>query len=160
MRNLEQIREHDDPGGSSRLMSIALGGLATACVLFAVGVLVGRESGPEARAGREDPLARLDALAAPPGERPVTYPDRLLGATPVPGPEAPAGSVASASALGAPPAANTAAAAVPVILPTLAPAARPVLVPSVGASPQGIRLSVTPAAGAPGSALAPAPGAG
>lgn len=81
MRDLDQIREQDDTDGSSRLMSLALGGLATACVLFAVGVMVGRESGESRTASREDPLARLDHLAqqAEGAQAAITYPERLTG---------------------------------------------------------------------------------
>lgn len=85
MRDLEQIRETDESDGSSRLMSLALGGLATACVLFAIGVMVGREAGESQSATREDPLARLDQLARQPegAPTPVTYPERLTGPAPI-----------------------------------------------------------------------------
>lgn len=82
MRDLDQIRERDDARESSRLVLIALGGLASACVLFTVGVLIGREGDPSRGAPRrEDPLARLDALAgqvADGGAPAVTYPERLV----------------------------------------------------------------------------------
>ncbi len=134
MRDLDQIREHDDPGNSSRLMSIALGGLATACVLFAVGVMVGREAGDGRPVNHDDPLARLDALAhqTEGAAAPVTYPERLVGATPTTA--APTGVSAQAANTTASTAATTAA--------LLDPAARPVLVTT--ASPlfpvQGVRL--------------------
>ncbi len=143
MRDLDQIQERDDAGRSSKLMSIALGGMAAACVLFAVGVIVGRESGDPHPVTREDPLARLDQLARQPergAPAPSAYAEHLTGAT-----------------AGAPPVvAATEAAPAPGPLqgapeglagPSLAdPANRPVLLPSatVGAAPAaagGIRLS-------------------
>ncbi|MFO0606855.1 MAG: SPOR domain-containing protein [Polyangiales bacterium] len=153
MRDLDQIREHDDGGGSSRLMSLALGGLATACVLFAVGVMVGREAGESRTATREDPLARLDQLAQQAeGAQAamVTYPERLTGAAPaaptpaVPGtPTAPA--VPGAVAM---------------------PEGGPVLVAGAALPPAGVRVaggfgapSMAPVAGltgAPGGLAAPA----
>lgn len=81
MRDLDQIRERDDAPDSSRTVLIALGGLAAACVLFTVGVLIGREGDTSRTSRREDPLARLDALAsqaADAGAPAVTYPERLL----------------------------------------------------------------------------------
>lgn len=81
MRDLDQIRERDSDRESTKLVLIALGGLTAACVLFTVGVFIGREGNREQTARREDPLARLDALAgqvaaqSPPA---VTYPDRLI----------------------------------------------------------------------------------
>src|SRR5688572_4827116 len=81
MRDLDQIRERDDRKESSRVVLIALGGLSAACVLFAAGVLIGRESEPSKMVRREDPLARLDALAnqtSSPGMQTVTYPGRLM----------------------------------------------------------------------------------
>jgi len=142
MRDLDQIQERDDVSHSSRLMSIALGAIATACVLFAVGVMVGREAGDTRPAPREDPLAQLDRLAQRPeaaAPATLTYAERLTGnpggSTPVgaaatPG-AAPAGAVANATAqlLGGP---------------SLADASqRPVLLPQ-SASPLGgfgVRLS-------------------
>jgi cell division septation protein DedD len=146
MRDLDQIREHDDSGSSSRLMSIALGGLATACVLFAVGVAVGRESGETRAATREDPLARLDQLAqqdAP--ATPVTWPERLTGAGALA-----QTAVAAPTVPGAP--------ATPSVAPTLLgaaapPAGGPTLVGApMPAAPLGVRLSASPlsAPGAPG----------
>jgi DedD protein len=91
MRGLDQIREQEDGVGSSRLMSLALGGLATACVLFAIGVMVGREAGESRSATREDPLARLDQLAQQAeGAQAamVTYPERLTGSAPSAAPTA------------------------------------------------------------------------
>ena len=64
MRDLDQIRERDESRESGRLVLIGLGGLAAACVLFAVGVLIGREGDTARPVRRDDPLARLDALAA------------------------------------------------------------------------------------------------
>ncbi|MEI8255850.1 MAG: SPOR domain-containing protein [Deltaproteobacteria bacterium] len=84
MRDLDQIRERDDRGENSKLLLIAVGGLAAACVLFAMGVMIGKDH-DAGRAGRhDDPLARLDALAnqmaasAPPA---LTYPTRLGAVT-------------------------------------------------------------------------------
>ncbi len=83
MRDLDQIRERDESSESSKIALIALGGLATACVLFAVGVMIGRD-GDSARPGRrEDPLARLDALAGQPAAQTAqrdstNYTDRLV----------------------------------------------------------------------------------
>jgi cell division septation protein DedD len=80
MRDLDQIRERDDRGENSKLVLVAVGGLAAACVLFAMGVMIGKDHDATRSARREDPLARLDALAAqmassaPPS---VTYPSRL-----------------------------------------------------------------------------------
>jgi cell division septation protein DedD len=80
MRDLDQIRERDDRGENSKLVLVAVGGLAAACVLFAMGVMIGKDHDSTRAARREDPLARLDALAAqmassaPPS---VTYPSRL-----------------------------------------------------------------------------------
>jgi cell division septation protein DedD len=102
MRDLDQIQERDDVSHSSRLMSIALGAIASACVLFAVGVMVGREAGDTRPAQREDPLAQLDRLAQRPetaAPATLTYAERLTGdpagaaaSTAVPtGPAAPAG---------------------------------------------------------------------
>ncbi|MDP3220467.1 MAG: hypothetical protein Q8S73_40620, partial [Deltaproteobacteria bacterium] len=82
MRDLDQIQERDDVSHSSRLMSIALGAIATACVLFAVGVMVGREAGDTRPAPREDPLAQLDRLAQRPetaAPASLTYAERLTG---------------------------------------------------------------------------------
>ncbi|MBL8600759.1 MAG: SPOR domain-containing protein [Myxococcales bacterium] len=77
MRDLDQIQERDEAGRSSKMMSIAMGALATACVLFGVGVVVGREQGDSRPVAREDPLARLDQLAQT-SERPATtYAERL-----------------------------------------------------------------------------------
>jgi cell division septation protein DedD len=82
MRDLDQIRERDEGRESSRLVLIGLGGLAVACVLFAAGVLIGRDGEASAHTTRHgDPLARLDALAgqvADAGVPAVTYPDRLI----------------------------------------------------------------------------------
>lgn len=117
MRDLDQIQERDDSGRSSRLMSLALGGIATACVLFAVGVMVGRESGEARAASREDPLGRLDQLArqgdtAPP----MTYAARLTGPT---------------GSLVAPSAAPSVAAGTPGALPGVAPSGAPSDAPSM-----------------------------
>lgn len=144
MRDLDQIREHDEPGGSSRLMSIALGGMATACVLFAVGVLVGRESSDTHRPPREDPLARLDQLAQQtPAATPTTYPERLApGApvTPVAVPSAAPGAVPLAAPLPGAPANG-------LTMPTTAAAGRPVLMPSV--VPAGGMLRIRDAVAGP-----------
>ncbi len=140
MRDLDQIQERDDGSHTSRLMSIALGAAATACVLFAVGVMVGREAGDAHPATHEDPLAQLDRMAqhSETAAAPLTYADRLTGPS--------AGATPMAAAASAAPAATTA-------LPALAPAAtaggttvvgpsiadpshRPVLLPQ-SASPLG-----------------------
>lgn len=148
MRDLDQIREHDDAGGSSRLMSLAMGGLATACVLFAVGVMVGRESGDGHPTTREDPLARLDQLAQqePQAAAQITWPERLTG------PAAPS-AVAPSNAVVAP---AVAAPSMGITAPTTAPAAQgsPVLLGSVGApSSMTVRLSGS-ALSAPGGLAA------
>ncbi len=151
MRDLDQIREHDDSAGSSRLMSLALGGLATACVLFAVGVMVGREAGESRTATREDPLARLDQLAQQAEGAQgalVTYPERLTGAS-----VAPTGAPTLAAAPGAP----------TLGAPTASPEGGPVLVGGAAALPAGIRLagggfgapSAAPVPGLTGASLAP-----
>jgi cell division septation protein DedD len=85
MRDLDQIREREDGRESTKLVLIALGGLAAACVLFAVGVMIGREGEPTRQVRREDPLARLDALAGQVAAQTaptVTYPSRLVDAPP------------------------------------------------------------------------------
>jgi len=150
MRDLDQIQERDDAGRSSKLMSIALGGMAAACVLFAVGVIVGRESGDPRPVPREDPLARLDQLARQPergAPAPSAYAEHLTGA--------PGGSTATLAGSDATPVPSAAPgalqgiAATPGALPgpSLAdPNNRPILLPSatVGAAPTGpggIRLS-------------------
>ncbi len=131
MRDLDQIQERDDVSHSSRLMSVALGAIATACVLFAVGVMVGREAGDTRPAPREDPLAQLDRLAARTEgstSANLTYAERLTGNAP-----------AVAAAGGATTAATTAAGATPTLAtgPSLAdPTQRPVLLPQ-SASPLG-----------------------
>lgn len=84
---------------SSRLMSIALGAIATACVLFAVGVMVGREAWDTRPAPREDPLAQLDRLAQRPeaaAPANLTYAERLTGN---PGSSTPVGAAAVPGAL-------------------------------------------------------------
>lgn len=142
MRDLDQIQERDDVSHSSRLMSIALGAIATACVLFAVGVMVGREAGDTRPAPREDPLAQLDRLAQRPeaaAPAALTYAERLTGN---PGGPAPVG---AATAPGAAPAGAVANATAQLLGgPSLADASqRPVLLPQ-SASPLGgfgVRLS-------------------
>lgn len=138
MRDLDQIQERDDVSHSSRLMSIALGAVATACVLFAVGVMVGREAGDARPAQREDPLAQLDRLAQRSEASTtanLTYAERLTGS----------GNAATPPATAtAPNAAAPAGAAVVATGPSLAdPTHRPVLLPQ-SASPLGgfgVRLS-------------------
>ncbi len=152
MRDLDQIREHDDAGGSSRLMSLAMGGLATACVLFAVGVMVGRESGDGRPTTREDPLARLDQLAQqePQAAAQITWPERLTG------PAAPSSTAPSAQVVA--PAGAVAAQAVGVVAPTATPVAQgsPVLLGSVGApSSMTVRLSGSPLSAPSGLAASP-----
>lgn len=148
MRGLEQIQERDDAGSSSRLMSLALGGLALACVLFAVGVMVGRESGESRSATREDALDRLDRLdratRTGEGSAAMTWPERLTG---------PAAPTAAATAPGATPSAPAAGANTPTAIlgaaataPSLAdPSNRPVLLgqpapPAANAAGLGIRM--------------------
>jgi len=145
MRDLEQIQERDDAGNASRLMSLALGGLALACVLFAVGVMVGRESGdprPQRQADPLESLDRLDRATRNENATAMTWPERLTG----PATAAPA---ATAPAPGAPAAATptTAATAVPAApaAPSLGdPNLRPVLLgpppPAATAAGLGIRL--------------------
>jgi cell division septation protein DedD len=142
MRDLDQIQERDDVSHSSRLMSIALGAIATACVLFAVGVMVGREAGDTRPTPHEDPLAQLDRLAAHPETAPaasLTYAERLTGS---PTGDSPAGAAAAAGA--APGGAVAAATAQMTAGPSLGDASqRPVLLPQ-SASPLGgfgVRLS-------------------
>ncbi|MBL8683776.1 MAG: SPOR domain-containing protein [Myxococcales bacterium] len=80
MRDLDQIREREDGRDPARTVVLAVGGLAAACVLFAAGVLIGRDNDNARAARREDPLARLDALAAQAARAPapeVTYPSQL-----------------------------------------------------------------------------------
>jgi len=142
MRDLDQIQERDDVSHSSRLMSIALGAIATACVLFAVGVMVGREAGDTRPAPREDPLAQLDRLAQRPeaaAPANLTYAERLTG-----NPGGPAPAVAAAAPGAAPAGAVANATAQLLGGPSLADAShRPVLLPQ-SASPLGgfgVRLS-------------------
>jgi len=161
MRDLDQIREQDDAGSSSRLMSLALGGMATACVLFAIGVVVGREAGESRTVSREDPLARLDQLARQPetAATPITYPERLTGQAPVTDTAASTTPGATAANTGVtapgvnpgttvPPAVPPVALTTPVVPAVGAPGAgdRPVLVPSsplTASMGTGIRLSNT-----------------
>ena len=91
MCDLDQIRERDEGRDSQKLVLVGLGGLAAACVLFAAGVLIGREGESAHAPRRDDPLARLDALAgqvADAGPPSVTYPSRLVD-TPSAGEPAP-----------------------------------------------------------------------
>jgi DedD protein len=60
MRNLEQIRERDESAGR-RLGLYAVGTIATAGLIFAVGAFVTDRAGA-AESRTQDPLARLDAL--------------------------------------------------------------------------------------------------
>jgi len=151
MRDLDQIREHDDGAASSRLMSLALGGLATACVLFAIGVMVGREAGEARTATRDDPLARLDQLAQQTEgahTAMVTYPERLTGAP------ASAGAAASSTATAGTPGTTA-----------RAPEERPVLIAGAALPPAGIRrvddgvppAATVPATGSTGTSLPAAP---
>lgn len=163
MRDLDQIQERDDVSHSSRLMSIALGAIATACVLFAVGVMVGREAGDARPAPREDPLAQLDRLAQRPeaaAAANLTYAERLTGSPAGSTPAAPAAATAGAAQPGA------VASATAQLLggPSLADASqRPVLLPQ-SASPLGgfgVRLSESALtnAGTVGPAATPPRGA-
>ena len=80
MRDLDQIREREDGRDPARTVVLAVSGLAAACVLFAAGVLIGRDNDGARAARREDPLARLDALAAQAARAPapeVSYPSQL-----------------------------------------------------------------------------------
>lgn len=150
MRDLDQIREQDDSDGSSRLMSLALGGLATACVLFAVGVMVGRESGESRTASREDPLTRLDHLAqqAEGAQAAITYPERLTG---TPSTTAAAPTVPTANTPLPLPGATPA-------LPGATPAAEgPVLLGGPATPSTGLRLAAT-GFGAPAPGTAPVQG--
>ncbi len=173
MRDLDQIQERDDAGRSSKLMSIALGGMAAACVLFAVGVIVGRESGDPRPVPREDPLARLDQLAQQPergAPAPSGYAEHLTGSPVGNATTAALATAEGAAARPAPGSTPTAAGAAPALAgPSLAdPGNRPVLLPSapvgapgaLGAVPGGIRLhDATALPGAPAAGGAPvAPG--
>ena len=141
MRDLEQIQERDDAGNASRLMSLALGGLALACVLFAVGVMVGRESGdprPQRQADPLESLDRLDRATRNENAAAMTWPERLTGPA--------TASAATAPAPGASPA-TTAPTAVPAGPPAPSlgdPNLRPVLLgpppPAATAAGLGIRL--------------------
>jgi cell division septation protein DedD len=80
MRDLDQIREREDGRDPARTVVLAVSGLAAACVLFAAGVLIGRDNDTTRATRREDPLARLDALAAQAARAPapeVTFPSQL-----------------------------------------------------------------------------------
>lgn len=149
MRDLEQIQERDDAGSSSRLMSLALGGLALACVLFAVGVMVGRESSDPRTTQREDALDRLDRLdrSARAGDTnaAMTWPERLTGPT-TGAATAPAATAPAATAPGAT-ATTTAGVAPTAILgpnaaaPSLAdPNNRPVLLPAPAQNAAGLGI--------------------
>ena len=178
MRDLDQIQERDDAGRSSKLMSIALGGMAAACVLFAVGVIVGRESGDPRPVPREDPPPRLDQLAQQPergAPAPSSYAEHLTGTPAGNATTAALAMAEGATARPAPGSTPTAAGAAPALAgPSLAdPGNRPVLLPSapvgapgspgapgaLGSVPGGIRLHDasslpgTPAAG--GAPVAP-----
>lgn len=143
MRDLDQIQERDDVSHSSRLMSIALGAVATACVLFAVGVMVGREAGDTRPTPREDPLAQLDRLAQhSEGSTTanLTYAERLTGNGAAPAAAATATAATAAGAATTPAAGSTTLVAGPSLGD---PAQRPVLLPQ-SASPLGgfgVRLS-------------------
>jgi cell division septation protein DedD len=80
MRDLDQIREREDGRDPARTVVLAVSGLAAACVLFAAGVLIGRDNDTTRATRPEDPLARLDALAAQAARAPapeVTFPSQL-----------------------------------------------------------------------------------
>ncbi len=80
MRDLDQIREREDGRDPARTIVLAVSGLAAACVLFAAGVLIGRDNDHARAPRREDPLARLDALASQAARAPapeVSYPSQL-----------------------------------------------------------------------------------
>jgi cell division septation protein DedD len=141
MRDLEQIQERDDAGNASRLMSLALGGLALACVLFAVGVMVGRESGdprPQRQADPLENLDRLDRATRSENAASMTWPERLTGpAAAAPGTTAATGTTTATAAPTAVPAGPPA--------PSLGdPNLRPVLLgpppPAATAAGLGIRL--------------------
>jgi cell division septation protein DedD len=94
MRDLDQIREREDGRDPARTVVLAIGGLAAACVLFAAGVLIGRDNDSRSAPRHEDPLARLDALAAQAARAPspeVTYPSHLAERRTEPGTSALAG---------------------------------------------------------------------
>lgn len=163
MRGIEQIQERDDAGNSSRLMSLALGGLALACVLFAVGVMVGRESGETRASTREDALDRLDRLdratRATDTNAAMTWPERLTGPAPSNAP-APAAPGATAAATAPSPAAILGASA-PVAPSLVDPTNRPVLLnqpapPAANAAGLGIRMRDGTIPGAAPSTDAPA----
>ncbi len=147
MRDLDQIREQEDAGGSSRLMSLAMAGLATACVLFAVGVMVGRESGEAPQTGREDPLARLDQLAQQSGDvtQQQTWPERLTGP-------------AQAATGTTPTAAPAVPGAAPATTPTAAMPTGTVVLGNV-AAPTTLHLGGAPLSGTPVVGAAPSPAA-
>ena len=80
MRDLDQIQEREEGSDPARPVVLAVGGLAAACVLFAAGVLIGRDQEAPRAQRREDPLARLDALAAQSARTPtasLSYPSQL-----------------------------------------------------------------------------------
>ncbi len=151
MRDLDQIREREDGRDPARTVVLAVSGLAAACVLFAAGVLIGRDNDNARAPRREDPLARLDALAAQAARAPapeVTFPAQLSperrnvleGAT---GTTATATPPAAPSAPSAPAMARNAAASVPAAaLVDNAGAVRP-------AAPTPARLPVASAVQAP-----------
>lgn len=144
MRDLEQIQERDDAGNASRLMSLALGGLALACVLFAVGVMVGRESGdprPQRQADPLESLDRLDRASRNENAASMTWPERLTGPAGTAAPAAAPAPTPGAQAAGTPP---TAAPAGPPAPSLGDPNLRPVLLgpppPAATAAGLGIRL--------------------
>jgi cell division septation protein DedD len=97
MRDLDQIQEREEGSDPARTVVLAVGGLAAACVLFAAGVLIGRDQDTPRQQRREDPLARLDALAAQSARAPaatLSYPSQLAmrnGAQPTTGAEGASG---------------------------------------------------------------------
>lgn len=160
MRDLEQIQERDEAGNTSRLMSLALGGLALACVLFAVGVMVGRESGdprPQRAADPLESLDRLDRASRGDNSAAMTWPERLTGPAVAPSSAAAAAAAPSPAAAAANPSAILGA---PPAAPSLAdPSNRPVLLgpqpPAATAAGLGIRLRDGEIPGTPpGSSIA------
>ncbi len=152
-RDLDQIRERDDRGETSKLVLIAVGGLAAACVLFAMGVLIGRDHDGARAARRDDPLARLDALAA---QMAATTP---TAASVVPSIESGSPMVTThATEAVTPPAheptavapnANTLAALAPLRASASAATARAALAGTAAEPNTGVRESITPSAELP-----------
>ena len=150
----DKIEVHLD---NRQVFFLFFGSALVACMLFVLGVIVGKRIESRGRADApeiQDPLAALDrvnqsATAVPVGqtEQPLTFPKALIGTTPKPKAAAPSPKVTPA------PAAAPAPAAPPVEKPK-APAAA--AAPPKPAAPVKVAAAPKPAAPAPAAATPPA----